>query len=292
MNSDQETMTQRGQRQSSVAEGGHSLPRRSLRWLEVLEAPIHDFPIRDEILHQYAPLLPGLKVLEVGPGTGFTAYTLLPKLEQLTLVDFAEETLTDLRQVLGSYRTIRYVQADICKPGLAARLGDTYEFVFGLDMFECVPDGDRGLENLASVISRTGVLFLTFPNFAPPRGEGLTWYAHRVDLEKSLERAGFRRWEIYSVSLKPYASAVYRLMHEWPLRFHRQFRKTGESDTPQTYEGTWAFQNRKRLRKIKPFIHLYWMLMSSLLRLGGDPFKSEPVQEEILSKQLVVIGWK
>jgi SAM-dependent methyltransferase len=268
------------------------LPRRSLRFSEILDAPVHDFPIRDEILHQYTPPLQGLKILEVGPGSGFTAYSLLPHIDRLTLVDFTETTLTDLRQKLGSDGKTRFIQADICQPGLIARVGETYDFVFGLDMFECVSDGARGLENLAAVTNSGGVMFLTFPNFPPPRGQGLTWYTHRRDLEESLARAGFQRWEISCVWLRPYANTVFRMMHEWPLNLYRRLRKKNKTEQPQTYESTWAFQNRDSLQRMKPLLHVYWTVLGVLLRLGGAPFLAEPAPEELRWRQLVVIAWR
>jgi ubiquinone/menaquinone biosynthesis C-methylase UbiE len=268
------------------------LPRRSLGWSELLAAPIHDFPIRDQILHQYAAKLPGLKILEVGPGSGFTVYTLLPCIEQMTLVDYAEITLTELREKLGTNEKLRFVQSDISQPGLAARLGETYDFVFGLDMFEYVTDRERGLENLAAVTSPNGVMFLTFPNFAPPRGDGNTWYLHRCELEDSLRRAGFRRWEILCVALKPYASAIFTLMHEWPLKLYRYVRKQDKSGQPQTYEGTWAFQNRDKLQRMRSLLNIYWAILGAVLRLGGEPFQATPAPEDLLSLQLVVLGWK
>jgi len=267
------------------------LPRRKLKWSEILAAPVHDFPIRDEILHQFVPKLPGLKLLEVGPGSGFTAYTLCISVEQLTLVDCAEGTVSDLQEKLGLSGNVRLMRFDICQPGMAAHLGETYDLVFGLDMFEYVSNELQGMKNLADVTRSGGVMFLTFPNFIPPRGDGVTWYVHRLELQKSLSRAGFRRWEILCVSLKPYARAVFTVMHEWPLRLYRRLRKKN-AVTPQTYESTWAFQNRRRLQRSKPLLLCYWALLKFILRLGGELFQAKAAPENLLSRQLVVLAWK
>jgi 2-polyprenyl-3-methyl-5-hydroxy-6-metoxy-1,4-benzoquinol methylase len=268
------------------------LHRRTLSFREIIKSPLHDFPIRDEILFQYAPPLNGLKILEIGPGSGFTAFRLASTVERLTLLDFAETTVVDLQQQFRNNENIRLIQADICQKNLAARIEQDHDFVFALDMFEYVPDESAALMNLASMICPQGSVFLSFPNFAPPRGDGVTWYAHRRSLEESLVRAGFQRWELFTVRLKPCQSLVYTLMHEWPLKLYRRLRKSRGAQHPQTYEATWAFQNRKRLENIKPFVHLYWTLTNFLMRIGGDLFESEPAAEEILSRQLVVIAWK
>jgi 2-polyprenyl-3-methyl-5-hydroxy-6-metoxy-1,4-benzoquinol methylase len=278
--------------ETASEKGMMRLSPQPLSWRQITKSPVHDFPIRDEILFQYAPSLNGLKILEIGPGSGFTAFRLAPTVERLTLVDFAKTTIADLQKQFCGNENIRLIQSDVCQMNFAVQVGQDHDFVFALDMFEYVPDESAALMNLASVIRPQGSAFLSFPNFAPPRGDGATWYAHRHTLEESLRRAGFQRWEVFTVRLKPYQSLIYTVMHEWPLKLYRRLRRKEGAQLPQTYEATWAFQNRKRFERIKPLIHLYWALMSLLLRLGGDPFRSEPAPEEILSRQLVVIGWK
>src|SRR4051794_2708100 len=39
-------------------------------------APVHDFPIRDMILYTFSGVAGPRKVLEIGPGSGITAFTL------------------------------------------------------------------------------------------------------------------------------------------------------------------------------------------------------------------------
>jgi 2-polyprenyl-3-methyl-5-hydroxy-6-metoxy-1,4-benzoquinol methylase len=268
------------------------LAPRKLRWSDIVRAPIHDFPIRDEILYQYAPPLSGLRILEVGPGSGFTAFTLLAKADVLALVDYTEANLSDLKQKLGSHENLRFLQFDIGRPGLRAALSQTYDFVFGLDMFEYVSDEAQGMKNLADAISPNGVLFLTFPNFAPPQGDGATWYTQRRELEKSLRGAGFLRWKIHCVALKPYPSLVFTMMHEWPVRLYRRLRKRTGIKRPQSYDETWAFQHRDNLRLLKPILHGYWNVLKVITRLGGPPFESKAAPEDLLGHQLVVVAWR
>jgi SAM-dependent methyltransferase len=270
----------------------YELTRPSARWRDLFDAPVHDLPIRDEILYQFVPPLPGFKVLEVGPGSGFTAYAISRQVEHLTLVDYAETTLVDLRRKLGSKGAIRFVQADLSQPGLDTLLRDSYDFVFGLDMFEYVSDAVCSMQNLAAVLRPGGVLFLTFPNYTPPRGDGVTWFYERRELEDLLRQAGFARWQILSVALRPFSQTVFTLMHEWPLELYRRLRKRNDGERPQTYEGTWAFRNREVLERTKPVLHLYWTLVGTLLRISGDPFELRLASENLLGCQLVVIAWK
>jgi SAM-dependent methyltransferase len=279
---------------SAVDDGAfrYELTRPSARWRDLFDAPVHDLPIRDEILYQFVPPLPGFKVLEVGPGSGFTAYALSRQVEHLTLVDYAETTLVDLRRKLGSKDVIRFVQADLSQPGLDALLCDSYDFVFGLDMFEYVSDAACGVKNLAAVLRPGGVLLLTFPNYTPPRGDGVTWFYERRELEDLLMQAGFARWQILSVILRPFAQTVFTLMHEWPLKFYRRLRKRNDGERPQTYEGTWAFRNREVLERTKPVLHLYWIIVGALLRMWGDPFELRLASGNLLGCQLVVLAWR
>lgn len=271
----------------------YEVTRPSARWRDLFDAPVHDLPIRDEILYQFVPPLPGFKVLEVGPGSGFTAYSLSRQVEHLTLVDYAETTLVDLRRKLGAKNAIRFVRADLSRPGLDERLRDSYDFVFGLDMFEYVSDAACGVQNLAAVLRPGGVLLLTFPNYTPPRGDGVTWFYERRELEEMLMRGGFTRCQILSVALRPFAQSVFTFMHEWPLKLYRRLRKRDDDGKrPQTYDGTWAFRNREVLERTKPVLHLYWTIVGALLRMWGDPFEVTLTDENILGCQLVILAWR
>ena len=61
--------------QSDAAQVGcvPSIRRPRTSWALLTQAPLHDFPVRDEILFQYLPLQPEMDVAEVGLGTGFTS---------------------------------------------------------------------------------------------------------------------------------------------------------------------------------------------------------------------------
>ncbi len=218
--------------------------RWSERWSDVVDAPLHDFPIRDEILFQYLPLAPGADILEVGPGSGFTAFRLARHLGHITLLDVALRAIEDLRRTLSDQPNIRFVCADVTAPGLAEDLGRKYDAAFGLDMFEYVKDPGACLKNLAAALRTGGELFLTFPNVPPPVGDGVTWFSDLGALESLLREAGFSSWRIFAVRPRRFAAAVYAALHEWPLRVYRRLRVGDRQARPQIYEATWAFQMR------------------------------------------------
>src|SRR5439155_2778522 len=99
-------------------------------------APLHDSPIRDEILYQYLPLSPDMDVLEVGPGSGVTAFRVARRLRSLTLLDIAATNIAHLREALGSQPNLSFVSADVCQPGLGAELGRTFDAAYAIGVFE------------------------------------------------------------------------------------------------------------------------------------------------------------
>jgi GNAT acetyltransferase-like protein len=56
--------------------------RPSYPWSDLWRAPLHHFPIRDEIIHQCLPLRSDMDVLEIGPGAGFTAFRVARRVRQ------------------------------------------------------------------------------------------------------------------------------------------------------------------------------------------------------------------
>ena len=281
------------QLRAQAAQPTRKLKRPTMAWTLRAAAPVHDFPIRDEILFQFAPPVSGGKYLEIGAGSGYTAYCLAGQLDQLTIADFAEVTLADLRSKLGAISNISFARADLSQPNLESIVGGDFDFMYGLDMFEYVPDALCGFRNIASVLGPDGVMFLTFPNQTPPKGDGVTWFPTLGELETNLRQAGFARWEIFTVKQSAYSSAAYTLLHEWPLFLYRRLRGSHkQEDLPQTYEETWAFRNRGKLQALKSVIHFYWAFLNVVLKLGGRVFRESPATQDLLGHQLVIRAWK
>ncbi len=266
--------------------------RPSLRWSDVRHAPLHDFPIRDEILRQYLPLTHESDVLEIGPGCGATAFWMVRQVRRLALVDVAAGSLAELRERFQSLPNVRCVHWDLSRPGLSETLGEEFDAAFGLDMFEYVVDPAACLRNLAAVLRPGGVLLLSFPNLPPPQGDGVTYFSQVEDLERLLGRAGFRRWEVFAVRLRTAPAVTYRVLHEWPLAVFRKWRRKGQSAQPQVYDSTWAFQQRKRMARYRVPLNLFWAALGTAMRLTGDIFIPEPLRGQALGRQLVVRAWK
>jgi len=260
----------------------------SFRWSDVFDAPLHDFPIRDEILCQNLPLAAGADVLEVGPGSGFTAFRLARRVRRVTLLAVAPRAVDESRTTLGNIPNIRFFWADVTASDLPGRLGHAFDAIFGLDVFEYVKDPAACLRNLAGVLHPGGELLLTFPNVPPPIGDGVTWFTKLSALEAMVAAAGFTTWEIFAVRPRRFAAAVYAALHEWPLRTYRRIRAGDKHARPQIYEATWAFQHRERLLPFKASLHLYWTVLGWAMRLSGRVFIEEPVGDRPLGRQLVI----
>lgn len=269
-----------------------AMPRPAFRWSEIGAAPLHDYPIRDEILLQFFPYRQHMDVLEVGPGSGYTAYRLADAFRSMTLLDVAEAPIAELRQALAAVPNLRFACADACAPDFSQRAGGAFDALFALDMFEYVPNPAACLRNMAAALRPNGVLFLSFPNVPPPVGDGATWFTELGEIESLLREAGFVRWEIFAVRYRKYAAAAYTVLHEWPLRLYRRLRRRDGAERPQTYEATWAFRHREQMLRRKRTIHAWWAMVTTMLRLGGNVFKSEPLTGRLLGRQLVIRAWR
>lgn len=268
------------------------LQRPSFRWSDLWNAPLNDFPIRDEILYQFLPLGPALDVLEIGPGSGFTTFRLSRRVRHVTVADATEEPIADLRTKFRNRPNVRCICADIGAPGLPAVLRQQYDVAFGLDVFEYVTDPRRAFANLAEVLRPGGELFLSYPNMPPAVGDGVTYFERSEQLERLLEEAGFHRWTISAIRLKPYAARIYRLFHELPLRIYRRWRGSDPAGKPQTFDRAWSFQNRRSLDRYKAAVHFGWLILGKMLRLRGNVFASRPISGNIYRNQLVIRAWK
>ena len=264
--------------------------RPSLRLSDVYNAPLHDFPIRDEILFQYLPVSRDMDVLEVGPGSGVTAFRLAKSLGSLTLLDVAAANVAHLRTALAGIPNLDFVCADVCHPGLSDTLGRTFDAIYALEVFELLPDPGACLMNLASVLRPGGRLLLQFPNYPPSLSPGMTHFRTRAGLGRLMATAGFTQWSIGSLKLRRHARFLYEYLHERPIRAYRRYRSRNDLLRPLIYDESWAFQHGSRLEPFKYALHTTWLALSVTMRLGGPVFTRAAVGEDILNRNLIVLA--
>jgi SAM-dependent methyltransferase len=281
---DSEPLIRNGLR--SVAAGRRPPFRMSDLW----NAPLSDLPIRDELIYQYLSTSNVTELLEIGPGTGFTAFYLSRLVKSMTIVDVASENISRLGQVLASVQNVNLVCADLCAPGLAANLNRQFDIVEAIEVFEFLPDAATALRNMGAVLRPGGLLFLQFPNYRPPRSHGVTYFERWADLRSLLQAAGFKNCEAYSLKLRPWADFFFRNLHERPLNIYRRIRQRERPSRPQTFDNVWTFRRGTRLQKYRCPIHMIWLMLMAACRLGGDCFMRTPLSDDIMDRNLLVIA--
>jgi SAM-dependent methyltransferase len=263
--------------------------RPSFRLPEIWQAPVHNFPMRDEVLYQYLALTPELEVLEVGPGSGFTAFRLARHVRQLTLLDIAAGNIATLQRDLKDVHGLRFFCGDLSAPGLAEALGRQFDAVYALEMFEYVTDPAMAFVNLAKLLRSGGQLLLEFPNYPPPKSPGVTYFNSRKELGDLLKAAGFRSWTIHALSLRPYQGILAQML-DYSQSLHRRLSNRSDTDKPLIYDETWAFKSRSRLDRYKPVLHSGWTLVAAAMRLGGDCYQATRLGDDIRNRDLLVVA--
>src|SRR5579871_4085537 len=86
--------------------------RPASRLSDIWRSPLHDFPIRDQILYQWLPLSRTASVLEIGSGTGITALRLSHHVSNVTSVDISERNIERLQKIYYGTANINFVCAD------------------------------------------------------------------------------------------------------------------------------------------------------------------------------------
>lgn len=264
--------------------------RRASRISDIWRTPLHDFPVRDEILYQWLPLSKADRILEIGTGSGLTAFRLSRQVAQFTTVDIAAPNIERLRHTYPAVPNLRYVCADVSSPAFLDMVPDSFDAVFGLDFFEYVTDPLTCIKNLSAVTRPGGLILLQWPNYPPSKTGGVTYLATHGELSELLAAAGLRSWQTYALQLTPHAAALYKYLHELPLRPVRRLRRSDGPHLPQTFDETWAFQRGHRLESCKVIVHTYWAALSAAIRIGGDCFTRIPIETGSLDCNLMLLA--
>ena len=267
-----------------------ALRRPPIRISDIWRAPFTDLPIREEILYQYLPLSPQMDLLEIGPGTGFTAFRLSRLVRKLTIVDVAAENVAFLSSSLNSVANLEFVCWDISAPGLSEKLNRQFDAVESIEVLEFVPDPAAAIHNMSKVLRPGGTLFLQFPNYEPDKSKGVTCFEKRADLDALLYAAGFANWELYQLKLRPFARWIYRNLHERPLNIYRSLQQRKRPVRPQTFDKVWTFRNRGKLGKYKSPVYIIWIILIAAMRLGGDCFTRTRLDKDIMDRNLLIVA--
>jgi SAM-dependent methyltransferase len=231
-----------------------------------------------------------MRVLEIGPGSGFTAYRLSPHMKHLTLVDVSSQNVKHLQTRLASISNVDVICKDVCVPGLDQAVDSLFDAAYGLEIFELLPDPQTCLQNIAAVLHPGSRLLLQFPNYPPERSPGRTHFRTRAELDTVMRASGFSSWLVYALRLRPHARLLYNLFHERPLKLYRYCREQLGPPRPVAYEQSWAFRSRDRVERFKIPIHAAWHFLSLASRLGGECFDRTLLAEHIFNANLLVIA--
>ncbi len=272
-----------------VAQREHSLVP-GFRLSDLWRAPLHDLPVRNEILFENLDLAAGMQVLEIGPGSGFTAFLLSRTVSELTVADVGQEHLLALESRLRPQKPVRFVCADLSRDCSDLGLNGQFDRVFALDVLEYVVDPRAFFRNLGQLLRTGGRALVTFPNFLPPEGDGVTTFHTLQQLNELVASAGFTSFELHAVKLNRYAQFLYDACHELPVRIVRRLRKSKPDFNPQTYDQTWAYRNLRRFEPLKLGVHAYWEAVLWSIRRHRPVFTKEPLAKDILRKQILLLA--
>lgn len=169
------------------------LGRRFNEWMYRVRGEVFDRVVAEEVRPGQRSL-EGLRVLEVGPGTGFYVARWLARGASVTGVDLTDVVVEKLR---ATYPPGRFIRGDIGLPleqPLAGE-GGTFDVVSAFDvLFHIVDDAmyDRALANLAGLL-KPGGLFLWSDNFVHQETVRVTHQVSRSlgEITAALGRAGF-----------------------------------------------------------------------------------------------------
>lgn len=131
---------------------------------------------------------------------------------------------------------------------------------------------------------------MEWPNYAREKTGGVSPVETRQELDGMLESAGFEKWALFRLHLRPHAAFLFRAFHEGPLRLYRRLRNGQREKRAQAFDQTWAFQHGRRIVRYKVVLHAAWTVLLLALRLGGDCFERTLIEQGSIQRNLLLVA--
>ncbi len=152
--------------------------------------------LHQQYLQEFLKHLPNeADLLEIGPGTGRFSAPIAGQGHNLTAFDLSHNMLKEVDKKLERNevnREVNYVQGDGTSLPFSA---ETFDGCLLVNVTSHLPDADSVLEQISSILSSGGYLFINFPNLSGvyhPVGKYVNYHG------KSVQEDVFSRWYSYN----------------------------------------------------------------------------------------------
>ena len=257
--------------------------------------PLATVAPRDLLLWDFLQLSPSDSVLEIGVGTGSSIIRLAPRVREMHGADVAVGCVQRLSAALGHLNgrvpNAKVFVQDFCDDMLPPPLRERYDVIFSCDTVEHVSRPARFFRNVYQALKPGGRALITFPNEAPARAHGITWFERREALEHAIASAGFEpaRIDLAEVRMASAASTVMGIAWKLPRKVCKLLMQLARKPpVPQVFDDTDFFNLSSRFEAIAPAINLYSWAVMRVMSSTGAVYRTEPLPVEIWDRQILL----
>lgn len=227
-------------------------------------------------------------VLDIGVGTGYSAFIFAERAREVVGLDIAEP-LIEFLAGLPARSNLRFIAGDACAPAAALLKSYAGHFsrIYAADVLEHVPDPGALFKTVASLLKPGGLALVTFPNDPT---HGISYFASGAALRVLLAAANLRVVRFDVVTSPRWIRAVRALCVTWPLALHRRLRTRPKTPglQPQKYDDTYSFAFNLQMPWYRIVINAYFEAVMGLAK-RGPLFHFAPADEDIAGCRVLLI---
>jgi SAM-dependent methyltransferase len=230
--------------------------------------PYTGLTYKHELLERHLKFSPHFNVAEIGIGTGYSSFKLVPSVASIAGIDIDGKLIKSLEEYCRGCDGIRFLQANVASESPPEAYRSSMDVVFSIDTLQYTAPPERFMAYIRDLLKPDGTALVCFPNERDKVMEGLVNFKDYDSLLRTIEAGGLRLEYIRAARHTRWFHFITRNLWYRMKKIVYRDHYSGKI-FPHVFSDTMAYRMIERKKGANLLIRGYTAIIMALLRAGG-----------------------